>query len=409
MLSGSCIVNEFYVILVKYVGGRMKRYFWCGLFSVILGIIFSLYSLTNDQTVILEKDLQVEFNSKVFVSDFIYGLDGTLVNDSIIDTTKLGVNKVRYYYINDYGWYKSATFNIEVIDTVKPVIMVGSTFVVNKGDSRRLEEIILCADNVDDNVKCNIIGEYNLDKVDNYKLKMVAEDASGNKSEVEFVLEVVNKKVSNITDNSYIKYSDVYDKYKSDSTRIGIDISRWQGDIDFKELKKNNVEFVMIKLGGQTEIDGEIEIDPYFYDNIEAALEAGIEVGVYFYSYAKSVREAKKQAKYVINAIDDYEVSLPIAFDWENFNEYNQFKLSFYSLNNIAKSFFERVAESGYEGILYSSRAYLDTIWNSTDYEVWLANYSNIKYDGDYVMWQVCSDGKVDGIDGYVDIDVYYK
>ena len=386
----------------------MKRYLLCGFIGLILGLCFSWMFLTYRDEVIIDDDIKVEFRDEVYVSDFINYIDGTLLDNYLIDTTKLGVNKVKYLYKNNYGWIKSGSFDIEVVDTKEPVIMVGDSYTVVKGYDRALEDVILCADNVDDNVECWIEGEYDLDDIGSYEIEMFARDSSGNSNSAKFTLRVVNK-VNTGSNESYIDYRDIYSKYKSSDTLIGIDISKWQGDVDFERLKDNDVEFVMIKLGGQSEIDGEIEMDPYFYDNIEEAILYDIDVGVYFYSYARSVKEAEGQAKYVMNALKGYDITMPIAFDWENFGIYNTFNLSFRSLNNIAKAFISRVEDSGYEGVLYSSKAYLDAIWYRDEYEVWLANYSNTLYDGDYVMWQVCSDGVIDGIDGYVDIDVYYK
>lgn len=388
----------------------MKKYILLGVTWIFLGIITSLMIFTYRDKVILVNDFIVEFNSNVKASDFIYYLDGKLINDEVINTTKVGTREVKYYYKNSYGWYKTGTFNIEVVDKDKPIIMVGSSFTVKKGYDKRLEGVILCADEVDDNVSCVIEGDYDFNKVGNYNIKMIATDFSGNQESVNFILKVVSDDSSNnyIGNDGYIKYRDIYKKYKSNNTKIGIDVSKWQGEIDFYRLVNNNVEFIMIKLGGQKEIGGEIEIDPYFYDNIEGALEAGIDVGVYFYSYANNYKESKVQAKYVLDIISDYDITMPVAFDWENWNNYNDFNLSFYNLNGIAKSFISEINKNGYEGVLYSSRSYLESIWYRDDYDIWLANYSSIKYDGDYRMWQVCSDGKVDGISGYVDIDVYY-
>ena len=387
----------------------MKKYILGGTTSLILGIITSFIVLTYKDTVILSNNLVVEFNSNVKTSDFIYHLDGTLLADEVIDTTKLVIKKVKYYYKNNYGWHKSGTFDIEVVDTTSPIIMVGDTFTVKKGYDKKLEDVILCADEVSDNVYCKVEGEYDFNKIGNYKLKIIAVDESENQEEASFILKVVDKMSNHNDDSSYIKFKDIYNKYKSNETKIGIDISKWQGEVDFEKLRDNGVEFVMIKVAGQSEIDGEIELDPYFYSNIESATKAGLEVGVYFYSYARSSKEAKTQAKYVMNAIKDYDIAMPIAFDWENWNHYNEFHLSFYNLNGIAKSFISEIDKNGYEGMLYSSKNYLETIWYKEDYNLWLANYSSIKYDGDYRMWQVCSDGKISGINGYVDIDVYYN
>lgn len=386
----------------------MKKYFLVGLLSLILGLLLSIAILTYKDTVILKPNLTVEFNTNASVSDFIYHLDGTLLEDKTINTTKLGTQKIKYNYKNNYGWYKTGTFNVEVIDTTSPIIMVKSILTLSKGYDKKLEDTILCGDEASDNVKCQIEGTYNLNKVGLYNLKITAIDESNNKTEKSFILNIINN-TNNTDTSSYINYKDIYGKYKNTSTLIGLDISKWQEEVDFEKLKKNNVEFIMIKLGGQSEIDGEINLDPYFYDNLEQAINNNIKVGLYFYSYAKTPKEAKNQAKYILNAIKDYDITMPIAFDWENWTNYNEFNLSFYNLNSIAQSFINEINTNGYKSLLYTSKTYLENIWYKENYNLWLANYSNTQYQYPHKMWQVCSDGKINGINGYVDIDVYFK
>ena len=110
-----------------------------------------------------------------------------------------------------------------------------------------------------------------------------------------------------------------------------------------------------------------------------------------------------------VENIKDYKVELPIAFDWENWDSFNTYELSFFGLTNMAKRFMDTVKASGYDAMLYSSKTYLENIWMSVDYPVWLAHYTkNTNYAGDYSYWQICSNGRVDGINGDVDIDIRY-
>ena len=208
---------------------------------------------------------------------------------------------------------------------------------------------------------------------------------------------------------NYISYSDLYNTYKNDNTKVGIDISRWQGDVDFKKLKESNVEFIMIRLGGQDGIDGEYYIDSKFKQNIEGALENGFDVGVYFYSYAYTEKEAKKQAKYVIDNLKRYKVTLPIVFDWECWNKFNEFRISLFELTKVQNAFLNYVNEKGYKSARYGSKNYLLKGWQDSKHLTWLAHYvSNTDYSGEYFMWQRCDTGKVDGIYGAVDVDVLY-
>ena len=108
--------------------------------------------------------------------------------------------------------------------------------------------------------------------------------------------------------------------------------------------------------------------------------------------------------------IKGYDIDLPIVYDWESWSFYNEFNQSFYSLSLSAKSFLDVVNEAGYEGLLYSSKNYLEKVWFDIGYDIWLAHYTEqTSYTGDYTYWQLCSNGKVDGISGRVDINIYYK
>ena len=167
----------------------------------------------------------------------------------------------------------------------------------------------------------------------------------------------------------------------------------------------------MIKLGGTNGIDGDYYIDPKFKENIEGFLEQGIQVGVYFYSYARTIEQARKEAEFVLNEIKDYKVTLPIAFDWENWSSFNKFGISFKTLSDCANEFIKTVEKSGYSGVLYSSKNYLEKIWNTNGNNVWLAHYTDkTDYSGDYMMWQLTSGGVIPGItENTVDVDILYK
>ena len=166
----------------------------------------------------------------------------------------------------------------------------------------------------------------------------------------------------------------------------------------------------MIRVGSQNGVKGDYVLDPYFKQNIENALKNDLKVGIYFYSYADSEKEATKQANWVIKQIKEYDIDLPVVFDFESFDILNDMELSIYGLNEIAHSFIDTLEEKGYNGMLYGSKNYLISLWKYHTNPVWLAHYTdNTNYEGKYFMWQMCNDGKIDGIEGYVDIDILYK
>ncbi len=185
-----------------------------------------------------------------------------------------------------------------------------------------------------------IIGEYK-NKIGSYNLVFQATDASGNFTSKEFTLKVSppsNDKANNQTP-TYTYFSDIVSKHKNDKTKIGIDVSSWQGDIDFQAVKEAGVEFAFIRVGSTRGIGGEYFIDKKFVQNIKGFNEVDIPVGIYFYTYANSREAAINDANWVLEQIKDYKIDLPIAYDWESWSFYNEFHQSFYSTSMNAKYF----------------------------------------------------------------------
>ena len=184
---------------------------------------------------------------------------------------------------------------------------------------------------------------------------------------------------------------------------------RSQGDVDFDKLLENNVEFVMLRVGYQKDYNDTYVIDPYFYNNIKKLNELDIPVGIYFYTYATSTEEAFEQAMWVIDKIKDYKISLPVVFDFESWSDFSSLNLSLHDINKISRTFLSTIKVNGYDAMNYSSKYYLENIWDIDEYPVWLAHYtSKTNYTGEYAMWQLCNNGRIDGINGDVDINVLY-
>ena len=390
--------------------------------SVVVGILllsiggYFLYGYIRVKTAKVEvklvENLEAEFADTLRVSSFIESINGKIVDDYVIDTDKLGKKYINFEYVNDDSIKIKYSYVINVVDKKAPLIWLGKSYNVTKGSSDNLLDKIMCGDNYDNNPKCYIEGEYNLDEVGSYKLVFKAEDSNGNKAEKKFTLNVNEPKKGGSNSNTEkvtTDFSQIVKDYKNADTQIGIDISKWQGDIDFSKLKAAGVEFVIIRVGSSNGINGENFVDSKFIQNIKNANAVDIPVGIYFYSYASTIDRAISDAKWIVEQIKDYKVDLPIAFDWENWGSFNKFDVSFFGLTNIAKGFMDTVKDAGYDAMLYSSKTYLESIWMQVDYPVWLAHYTkNTNYTGDYSFWQMCSDGRVDGISGDVDINVRY-
>ncbi len=392
-----------------------------GAFLIVLGVSISMLAppeIDNTGYTLIE-NLKVPVYSKVKVKDLIASIDGKVITNKTLNTEELGKQEVSFVYKNKNNKEKRGVFTIDVVDEEKPLVWLSGSYSAKVGSNLNLEDEIFCADNYDSNPTCKIEGTYDLNTAGTYNLTYVATDSNKNEERINFTLNVYEPAPATTTqtpapaeerEEVVTAFNDVVATHKDENTEIGIDVSKWQGDIDFKKVKDAGATFVMIRVGSQQGVDGEYILDPYFKQNIENALANDLKVGVYFYSYANSKKEARKQATWVLDQIKDYELTLPIAFDWECYNSFNQMELSLFGLNEVAESFLEKVEDKGYDGMLYGSKNYLNSIWKYHDYDVWLAHYTDqTDYDSHYVMWQLCQDGRIDGINTAVDINVLYK
>ena len=353
-------------------------------------------------------DLEIAVFTDVKLSDLLVSINGKLVDDFVIETDVVGPKTVKFQYINDDDIKVSYSFEINIVDKVPPLIFSSKSFSVTKGYSGKLSEELFCGDNYDDKPICELVGDYDINTIGTYPVTFIGKDSSNNISSNKFNLIVKEKSTGGVS-NTTQSFDNLVKKYKTEDTKIGIDVSRWQGDINFELVKDAGVEFVFIRVGSQKGVGGEYYIDPKFEQNIKGFQKVGIPVGVYFYSYADSILAAKKEAKWVIEQIKPYKIELPVVFDWENWSFYQEFNKSFYNLSKIADTYLNVVETAGYQGMLYSSKYYLENVWFKLNYPIWLAHYTEYtNYQGEYMFWQLCSNGRVSGINGNVDVNVMY-
>ncbi len=206
--------------------------------------------------------------------------------------------------------------------------------------------------------------------------------------------------------------------YQNETTAVGIDVSRFQGDINWKAVADSGVKFAIIRCAYRGyAAEGNIAIDPKFEANIRGALENGIYVGVYFFSTALNEAEALQEAAVTLDLIQGYDVKFPIAYDFEYFNDVPNYRtngLSKEQLNANAKVFLDYINSRGYQSSLYGSTNYLNNTWSPalrSSYDVWVAHYYVDKptYGGQYAMWQCTDRGSVPGISTVVDVDIDYQ
>lgn len=395
----------------------MKKFCIFFLLIFVTGCGYDKYDLPDDIK-IDNKDISLEVFSTYTLDDLIEVDGAKLLNGN----KKINKDEIGNFKVNAKLEYDGKEYiyrvKYKVIDTVPPVLIrYSSTRTVLVGNDIYPCEDLIYADNYDNKPSCEIEGDFNTTVPDTYNLEYVIKDNSNNELRKDLTIKVVKKLKSSSSSSSTnsttkkLLIKDVIKKYKTDDTMIGIDVSRWQGNIDYEKVKNAGVEFVIMRIGVQSSSDGIIEMDSYYKQNIKNAKDAGLKVGVYVYSTAVTDAIAKHHAKWVVDTLDGIELDFPIAYDWENWNWFMDYELSLHDLSHNFVVFEKEVKKYGYEAMLYSSKFYLENMWiNYTDAPVWLAHYtSKTNYKGDYIMWQMSNTGKVDGIDGDVDINIYYK
>ena len=395
---------------------NMKKIFIMVSLFIIIG--FSAYLLIDnmlllDNSVVKDKKFVLEVHKKEKLSN-ILKLEEKILDDRELFYEEIGEKKISFIYLNKNKKKRKAEIKLNIVDTIKPLVFGANYFKSYQGVKKDFTKNFLILDNYDREVKKVVENDIDFDKLGKYKLILKATDNSNNITIKEFTVEIIekpkeSKETSKTVKRVGIKYEDIYTEYKNNKTKIGIDISKWQGNVDFQKLKEANVEFVMIRLGYQTGFDKEIVLDKYYEQNIKLANKYGIKAGVYFYSYAKNTNDAKKQAEFVKKHIKNYKIDMPIAFDFEDWKNIELAKLSIYDINKNAKTFLDEIKKDGYQVLNYGSKYYLENIWD-IDYPTWLAHYTNkTNYSKDYKMWQLTENGLISGIQGFVDVNVLYE
>ena len=193
----------------------------------------------------------------------------------------------------------------------------------------------------------------------------------------------------------------------------GIDVSAFQGKIDWEKVKASGIEFAIIRLGyrgyGKA---GKLVEDEYAKENLKGATEAGLAIGAYFFSQALDIEEADEEIEYMLKILGDYELDMPIILDWEiPVDTARTVNMDARTLTDIQLHFCQVMEEKGYQPMVYfnwhmSSRLlYLNEL---EDYPFWLALYQDrMTYPYKVEMWQYTDRGRVPGIEGNVDLNIY--
>ena len=219
-----------------------------------------------------------------------------------------------------------------------------------------------------------------------------------------------NDKISIDDKTGYYSYED--DKYESVA---GVDLSVYQGDVDFSKVKNAGFDYCMLRVGYRTYGGGVVTADANFETYVSDALKNDLDVGVYFFTSAISTAEAKEEAQFVLDAIKPYNITYPVVVDVEEIvsGTSRQESLSVEELTEIVKTFCETIEDAGYDVMIYSNlKGFIANVnlEELEDYDKWFANYDTTPYyPYKFTMWQYSQSGSVDGIDGDVDLDIYLK
>lgn len=188
----------------------------------------------------------------------------------------------------------------------------------------------------------------------------------------------------------------------------GIDVSKYQGNIDWNKVKNAGIEFAILRIGyGMYDF----QKDKQFENNYKNARANNIPVGIYHYSYATSIEEAEKEANLVLQWLNGRELDYPVYFDIE---DNSMAKLGKSTLNAICRAFCEIIEKAGYWAGIYSNKDWATNKISGAelgkDYTYWIAQYNDkCTYTGPYAIWQYSSTGSVNGISGNVDMNIQYK
>ena len=223
----------------------------------------------------------------------------------------------------------------------------------------------------------------------------------------------IYKEENFLTDSKGYKY------YYEDSELLsyaGIDVSGYNGEIDWNKVKESGIDFVMFRIGGRGYgSEGVLYDEPRLLGNIRAAKKAGLDVGGYFFSQAITPQEAAEEAEYAVSLLKGEKLEYPLAFDWEIIDSdvARTDGISPQTLTDCARAFCDTVKEEGYIPCLYTGTSlayYKYDLAQLSDIDIWYAQYDDLPdmyYN--FTIWQYSCTGKVEGIEGEVDLNICFK
>ncbi|HCO62775.1 MAG TPA: hypothetical protein DIT49_05130 [Clostridiales bacterium] len=206
--------------------------------------------------------------------------------------------------------------------------------------------------------------------------------------------------------------------YQEGHSAIGVDVSSYQGEIDWQQVADAGVEFAIVRVGLRGYTQGGLMEDNNYVKNLEGALAAGLDVGVYIFSQAVTTQEAVEEAEFLLERIAGYSITYPVVYDWEEQQAEGSRTAGLPGSvqTDCAAAFCERIAQAGYQPMVYFSptKAYEELeLERLTDWPFWLAHYTQdwqaTTFRYHFAMWQYTDQGQVSGIPGAVDLNLCLK
>lgn len=239
-------------------------------------------------------------------------------------------------------------------------------------------------------------------------------DVLGNEYEAELLdIPLITQNLTRIEDQDGKKF--YLNEDGEIASRLGIDVSEYQPEVDWQQVKDYGVDFVIVRLGyrGYGEA-GKLVEDSMFRSHVEGALAAGLDVGVYFFSQAVNQAEAEEEAQFVLERIRDYDIKGPVVYDTEEIKNdtARTDDLDGKAFTDHCIAFCDAVKVAGYETMIYANMkwmAFTLDLTRLTDYEKWYADYELLpQCPYEISMWQYTETGQVPGIDGNVDMNLWF-
>lgn len=382
---------------------------------------YEKYSLLDDAKLTISND-------KYKIKNENFELDTTTIGEH---TYTIKLKKGLKTYLHDVAY--------TVKDDEDPIFIkeppATRSFYVNEAnndDLKKIQDAVVYGDNYDPEPKIDFKTNIDFKTVGTYNMVTTITDSSSNaiaktttftikerpaktEDEEKESKEEEPEEEDEEEDDGKLAFEDQILKYRGSNTYVGIDVSKWQGEVDFDKVKEAGVEFVILRLGVMKDKDTPLAKDNTFDTNFKNAKKAGLKVGVYVYSEADTVEKAIENAKFVEENVKAQDLDFPVAFDWEFWKKFHTLKINIHRLQEMYEAFRGELTQNGYSTMLYSSQNYLkNNLWGDyLEYNIWVARYNENppelpENQYEYIMWQNSCTGKVDGIAGDVDLDVFF-